>query len=40
MAEIDERPPLFRTWRGWYLLLIGFLLGQIILFLLFTKYFS
>jgi hypothetical protein len=35
-----NRVPFFRSWNGWYLLVIGFLLLLIILFKMFTNYFS
>jgi len=31
-ADDDERPPLFRTWRGWYVLVLGTLAALIALF--------
>jgi hypothetical protein len=34
--EPEERPPLFKSWTGWYLLVLGNLLFLIILFYLFT----
>jgi len=37
MTDDSEKPPLFRRWRGWYLLVTGFLLLQILLFTLLTK---
>ncbi|WP_336517531.1 hypothetical protein [Pollutibacter soli] len=40
MPETDEKPPLFKTWKGWYALVIGLLLLQIILFAQLTKLFS
>ncbi len=36
----DEKPPFFKSWKTWYLLVIGFLVVLIILFYLFTKHFS
>jgi hypothetical protein len=36
----DEKPPIFKTWTYWYILVIGFLVLLIILFFLFTKHFS
>ena len=36
----EEKVPLFRSWRNWYLFVLGFLLALIILFSLFTKYFG
>lgn len=35
-----EKPPLFRRWRVWYLLLLAFLLVQVIFFMIFTQTFS
>lgn len=42
MTHMDdlEKPPLFRRWRIWYLLLLAFLLVQVIFFKLFTHTFS
>jgi hypothetical protein len=37
MTDESEKPPLFSSWRGWYLLVTGFLLLQILLFTLLTK---
>jgi hypothetical protein len=36
----EEKPPVFAKWSYWYGLVIGFLLLQIILFYLFTRYFQ
>jgi len=36
----EDKPPLFKSWTSWYVLVIGFLLLLIILFYLFTKHFS
>ena len=36
----DEKPPFFKSWSTWYLIVIGFLILLIILFFLFTKHFS
>ncbi|MDP4151024.1 MAG: hypothetical protein Q8927_04565 [Bacteroidota bacterium] len=36
----DERPPLFRNWRIWYALVIGFLILLIVFFYFFTKHFA
>lgn len=35
-----DKVPVFKKWSRWYLLVIGFLMLQIILFFLFTKYFA
>lgn len=40
MEQSDEKIPLFKSWNYWYLLVIGFLLLVIILFVFFTKHFS
>jgi len=36
----NNKPPLFRSWNGWYAFVIGFLLLLIILFYLLTKRFA
>ena len=36
----EEKPPFFNSWKGWYLLVIGNLAFLIILFYLFTRYYS
>ena len=28
----NNKPPLFKSWKGWYLLLVGVLLAQIIIY--------
>jgi hypothetical protein len=35
-----DKVPLFKSWTHWYVFVILFLILQIILFYLFTKYFS
>lgn len=40
MKNESEKVPLFRTWTQWYGFVIGFLVVLIVLFYLFTKYFS
>ena len=40
MIENKEKVPLFKTWTQWYVFVILFLVVLIILFWLFTKYFS
>jgi len=32
----DSKPPIFKSWTGWYLLVIGNLIFLIIVFYLFT----
>jgi len=36
----EEKPPLFRAWRGWYLTLIIVLLVQIIFYYWLTRLFA
>ncbi|WP_262888656.1 hypothetical protein [Chitinophaga solisilvae] len=36
----EEKPPLFRSWGYWYVLVIAWLALLIVLFYLFTKTFS
>jgi hypothetical protein len=38
--NIDEKPPLFKSWKGWYWLVILFLVTLIIFFYFFTKLFA
>jgi hypothetical protein len=38
--EQNEKPPVFPSWRGWYTLVLGVLLVQIILYYLITQSFS
>jgi len=39
-TSIDEQPPVFKNWSGWYALLLGALLIQIVLYLWLTLSFS
>ena len=36
----DVRPPLFKSWKGWYFLVLGNLSFLILVFYLFTKIFE
>jgi hypothetical protein len=36
----EEKPPVFRTWKGWYALLIAVLAALIGLFHLLTQHFA
>lgn len=36
----SEKPPVFNSWKGWYILLLGTLAALVGLFYLFTQYFS
>jgi len=36
----EEKPPLFRSWKTWYKLVLGVMLFQVIVYFLITKYFS
>jgi hypothetical protein len=42
ISSVDavEKPPLFGSWKGWYLLVIGFLLFLILFFLYITTRYS
>lgn len=40
MEKPNERPPVFKSWSGWYILVIGVLVILILLFNSFTKFFS
>lgn len=40
MQQPNERPPLFKTWTAWYIVVAAALVLQIVLFIYFTKYFS
>jgi len=31
---MEEKPPVFKNWTGWYLLVLGFLVVQVIFYLL------
>lgn len=36
----NDKAPLFKTWRAWYVAVLLFLVIQIVLFLFLTNYFS
>ncbi len=36
MDNLDDKPPVFKSWRTWYLLVLGALFIQIILYLWLT----
>lgn len=38
--QIDEKPPVFANWRGWYWLVFVVMLVQLMLYLLITLSFS
>jgi hypothetical protein len=38
--ELDERPPLLGRWRNIYLVVIGALLAQIVIYTVLTKVYS
>ncbi|MGZ3956786.1 MAG: hypothetical protein ACXVBT_02815 [Flavisolibacter sp.] len=40
MEPQKDKPPIFKTWTSWYVLVIGFLAILILLFYLFTKTFA
>ncbi len=37
---MEEKPPLFKTWRVWYYLVLGVMLAQVLIYFLITKIFS
>jgi len=39
-SEPSENPPLFKSWRGWYILVLASLVMMIILFYIFSKAFA
>ena len=39
MSEQDEKPPVFSSWKGWYVLVISVALAQFILYFLITNSF-
>ncbi len=40
MQTQEERPPIFKSWNTWYIVVALALVLQIVLFIYFTKYFS
>jgi len=40
MSNEIEKPPVFKKWSGWYILLIASLLVLVTLFYFFAKYYS
>lgn len=40
MDQNNDKIPLFKTWKQWYLFVVGLLIVLIILFGIFTKAFS
>ncbi len=36
----EEKPPIFRSWKGWYLLVLLTMVVQVIVYLLITESFS
>jgi len=40
MSDEKEKPPILKSWRNVYLLVIGALLAQIVLYYLFTRFFE
>jgi len=40
MTEPEEKPPVLKSWKNLYLLVIGFLILQIVIYYYFTLYFS
>jgi hypothetical protein len=40
MKETQDKPPLFKSWNHWYILVIAFLVLLILVFYYLTKTFS
>lgn len=40
MTEPKDKVPLFKSWTGWYILVLSFLVVLIVLFYLLTKTFA
>lgn len=40
MPDTSEKPPVFRTWKHWYLLVAGVLVLEMILFYWITRAFA
>jgi len=38
--ETEEKPPVFKSWIGWYWLLMSVLVAQIIIYLMITRSFA
>jgi hypothetical protein len=36
----EEKPPLFKTWRAWYYVVLGAMLIQVLFYFLITKAFA
>jgi hypothetical protein len=36
----NDKPPIFKSWNGWYVTVILVLILQILIFLMFTNHFS
>ncbi len=37
---MDEKPPVFQTWKAWYWLVLGFMLVQAIIYFWISKSFA
>jgi len=35
----DEQPPVFSSWRTWYILVLAVMIAQVVLYGLITRYF-
>jgi hypothetical protein len=40
MMSDDQKPPLFKSWKSWYIIVLGVLVVQFILYVIITKTFS
>ncbi|HEX6223654.1 MAG TPA: hypothetical protein VFZ52_04560 [Chryseolinea sp.] len=39
-THLEDKPPVFKSWKGWYYLILGVLVVQIILYYLLTNSFK
>jgi hypothetical protein len=37
---MDEKPPLFQSWKSWYWLVLGVMLAQVIVYFWISKLFA
>lgn len=40
MSEQDEKPPVFSSWKGWYVLVMSVALVQLIIYFIITRSFQ
>ncbi len=40
MSDQNEKPPVFSSWKGWYILVMSVALAQLIVYFIITKNFQ